>query len=121
LLEEIFRAVPAGVGKGGAIKLASEKMHEVLKYGAKWAVENGYGWKEDLEYIEDKGSEEKYAEPEKVSKKAIDRGKDQLGTLGSGNHFLEIQVVDKIFNPDVARVFWDRTRKSSNCYDSLLA
>lgn len=105
MLEEIFRAVPAGVGKGGAIKLASEKMHEVLKYGAKWAVENGYGWKEDLEYIEDKGSEEKYAEPEKVSKKAIDRGKDQLGTLGSGNHFLEIQVVDKIFNPDVARVF----------------
>lgn len=105
LLEEIFRAVPAGVGKGGTIKLASEKMHEVLKYGAKWAVENGYGWKEDLEYIEDKGSEEKYAEPDKVSKKAIDRGKDQLGTLGSGNHFLEIQVVDKIYNPDVAKVF----------------
>jgi len=105
LLEEIFRAVPAGVGKGGTIKLASEKMHEVLKYGAKWAVESGYGWKEDLEYIEDKGSEEKYAEPDKVSKKAIDRGKDQLGTLGSGNHFLEIQVVDKIYNPDVARVF----------------
>jgi tRNA-splicing ligase RtcB len=105
LLEEIFRAVPAGVGKGGAIKLASEKMHEVLKYGAKWAVENGYGWKEDLEYIEDKGSEEKYAEPDKVSKKAIDRGKDQLGTLGSGNHFLEIQVVDKIYNPEIAKIF----------------
>ncbi len=105
LLNEIFRAVPAGVGKGGAIKLAQEKMYEVLKYGAKWAVENGYGWERDLEYIEDFGSEEKYAEPEKVSKKAIERGKDQLGTLGSGNHFLEIQVVDKIYLPEVAKVF----------------
>jgi tRNA-splicing ligase RtcB len=103
LVDEIFRAVPAGVGKGGVIKLASEKMHDVLKYGAKWAVENGYGWEEDLEYIEDNGNEEKLAQPEKVSKKAIDRGKDQLGTLGSGNHFLEIQVVDKIYLPEVAK------------------
>jgi tRNA-splicing ligase RtcB len=103
LVDEIFRAVPAGVGKGGVIKLASEKMHDVLKYGARWAVENGYGWEEDLEYMEDNGNEEKLAQPEKVSKKAIDRGKDQLGTLGSGNHFLEIQVVDKIYLPEVAK------------------
>ncbi len=105
LLETIFRNVPSGVGRGGKVKLNKNQILEVLKYGAKWAVENGYGWERDLEHIEDKGNEEKYAKPEKVSEKAIRRGMPQLGSLGAGNHFLEIQVVDKIFLPDVAKVF----------------
>jgi len=105
LLEVIFRNVPSGVGRGGKVKLSREQLREVLKYGAKWAVEHGYGWEKDLEHIEDKGSEEKYADPSKVSEKAIKRGAPQLGSLGAGNHFLEIQIVDKIFLPDVAKVF----------------
>ncbi|OYT42269.1 MAG: RNA-splicing ligase RtcB [Candidatus Aenigmarchaeota archaeon ex4484_224] len=105
LLDTIFKNVPSGVGRGGKVKLTREQIREVLKYGAKWAVENGYGWEKDLEHIEDNGNEEKYARPEKVSEKAIKRGMPQLGSLGAGNHFLEIQVVDRIFNPEVAKVF----------------
>ncbi|MCD6371372.1 MAG: RtcB family protein [Candidatus Aenigmarchaeota archaeon] len=105
LLETIFRNVPSGVGRGGKVRLSKEQLLEVLKYGAKWAVENGYGWKRDLEHIEDRGNEERYAKPEKVSEKAIKRGMPQLGSLGAGNHFLEIQVVDKIFLPEVAKIF----------------
>ncbi|MCD6403552.1 MAG: RtcB family protein [Candidatus Aenigmarchaeota archaeon] len=105
LLETIFRNVPSGVGRGGKVKLSREQVYEVLKYGAKWAVEHGYGWEKDLEHIEDKGNEEKYADPSKVSEKAMRRGMPQLGSLGAGNHFLEIQIVDKIFLPDAAKVF----------------
>ena len=60
LLETIFRNVPSGVGRGGKVKLSRDKLFEVLKYGAKWAVENGYGLEKDLNHIEDKGSEEKW-------------------------------------------------------------
>jgi tRNA-splicing ligase RtcB len=105
LLETIFRNVPSGVGSEGKVKLTSEQVREVLKYGAKWAVENGYGWEEDLEHIEDKGSEERYADPSKVSSKAIKRGMPQLGSLGAGNHFLEIQRVEHIYLPNVAKIF----------------
>ncbi|MEM5830565.1 MAG: RtcB family protein, partial [Candidatus Aenigmatarchaeota archaeon] len=95
--------VPAGVGSEGVVKLSASQTYEVLKYGAKWAVENGYGDEKDLEYIEDNGCEEANAQPEFVSQKAIERGMPQLGTLGSGNHFLEIQVVDKIFDREIAK------------------
>ena len=104
LLESFFQNVPSGVGKRGKIRLSFSQLDEVLIKGAGWAVENGYGRKEDLEHLEERGCM-KGANPEKVSIKAKKRGAPQLGTLGAGNHFLEIQRVDKIYLPEVARVF----------------
>jgi tRNA-splicing ligase RtcB len=104
LLESIFQNVPSGVGEVGKIKLSFSQLDEVLTKGARWAVENGYGRKEDLEHLEENG-EMKTANPQKVSNSAKKRGAPQLGTLGAGNHFLEIQVVDKIFLPEIAKVF----------------
>ncbi len=105
LLEEIFRNVPSGVGRGGKIKLSMQEVkNEVLNMGARWAVEHGYGYEKDLEHTEEKGCLE-YADPEKVSVKALQRGAPQLGSLGAGNHFLEVQVVDKIYLPEVAKAF----------------
>jgi len=104
LLESIFINVPSGVGKMGKIRLTISQLDEVLIKGARWAVENGYGRKEDLEHLEENG-EMKTANPAKVSANAKKRGAPQLGTLGAGNHFLEIQVVDKIFLPEIAKVF----------------
>lgn len=105
LLESIFRNVPSGVGRGGKIRLPSSQLkNEVLEAGARWAVEKGYGTERDLEYLEEKGCL-KTANADKVSSKALQRGAPQLGSLGAGNHFLEIQVVDKIFLPEIAKVF----------------
>ncbi|NIM47559.1 MAG: RNA-splicing ligase RtcB [Candidatus Aenigmarchaeota archaeon] len=104
LLESIFRNVPSGVGRSGKIRLSTSQLDEVLANGAKWAVENGYGLEKDLNHLEENGKMEQ-ANPEKVSMNAKRRGAPQLGTLGAGNHFLEIQKVDKIFLPEVARVF----------------
>ncbi len=104
LLNEIFKNVPSGVGRGGKIRLSISQLDEVLQMGAKWAVENGFGTERDLEFIEEKGCL-KYADPDKVSEKAKRRGAPQLGSLGAGNHFLEIQKVDKIYLPEVAKVF----------------
>jgi len=104
LLESIFRNVPSGVGETGKIKLSFSELDEVLVNGAKWAVEHGYGTEKDLEHLEENGCM-KGANPEKVSNEARKRGAPQLGTLGAGNHFLEIQKVDKIFLPEIAKVF----------------
>lgn len=104
LLESIFHNVPSGVGEVGKIKLSFSELDEVLVKGARWAVENGYGTEKDLEHLEEQGCM-KGANPEKVSNEAKKRGAPQLGTLGAGNHFLEIQVVNKIFLPEVAKVF----------------
>jgi tRNA-splicing ligase RtcB len=105
LLEMIFRNVPSGVGSKGKVKVHSiNELDNVLKLGAKWAVENGYGWEEDIKHIEEEGCMEE-ADPKKVSNNAKQRGMPQLGSLGAGNHFLEIQKVDKIYNIDVAKVF----------------
>jgi len=104
LLEAIFQNVPSGVGRGGKVRLSFSQLDEVLVKGAAWAVENGYGKKKDLEHLEENGCM-KSANSEKVSNEARKRGAPQLGTLGAGNHFLEIQRVDKIFLPEVARVF----------------
>ena len=104
LLEEIFHNVPSGVGRGGRIRLTTSQLDEVLELGAKWAVENGYGRERDLEFLEENGRLEQ-ADASKVSSKAKKRGAPQLGTLGAGNHFLEIQKVDKIFLPEIAKVF----------------
>ncbi len=103
LVNQIFRDVPSGVGSEGLIRVAIKEMDQVLVKGARWAVENGYGWPEDLETIEGGGALPG-ANPEKVSRRAKERGAPQLGTLGSGNHFLEIQVIDHIYDPEKAAV-----------------
>jgi tRNA-splicing ligase RtcB len=102
LVDELFRAVPSGVGSEGRLRVTNAELDEIFVKGAKWAVENGYGSKKDLEHCEEGGSLEG-ARGDVVSKKARDRGRPQLGTLGSGNHFLEVQVVDEIYDEESAR------------------
>ena len=104
LIEELFRTIPAGVGSTGRLQLSVDELDEVLIKGAVWAVERGYGTGEDLAFIEDHGRLEG-ADPSKVSTTAKDRQKKQLGTLGSGNHYLEIQYVDEIHDPVAAAAF----------------
>lgn len=104
LIDDLFINVPSGVGESGKIRLSPSEMDEVLAKGARWAVDKGYGWQEDLTFSEENGSMPG-GDPEKVSQKAKARGASQLGTLGGGNHFLEIQRVDKIFAPDIAKRF----------------
>jgi tRNA-splicing ligase RtcB len=106
LVNALFNRVPSGVGAKGMLRLSKERLDEAMVKGARWAIENGYGIKEDLEYIEESGAIEG-ANPRSVSEKARERGKNQIGTLGSGNHFLEIQVARKnnIFDKDIARRF----------------
>lgn len=102
LIHSLFRAVPSGVGRGSNVKLNWQELDEVLKKGAKWAVEKGYGIKEDLEHLEENGCLNP-CNPDDVSKRAKQRGIGQLGTLGAGNHFLEIQKVDEIFDSATAK------------------
>lgn len=104
LMNQIQRDVPSGVGRGGGVKLSPEAMRNVLEKGVKWVVEKGYGEKEDIEHCEESGAMAG-ADASVVSEKAKDRGRDQLGTLGSGNHFCEIQKVEEIFDEKVAKVF----------------
>ena len=104
LLAAIFAEVPAGVGKGGVTKLSRSVLREILVQGAEWAVANGYGREADLERTEENGRMREAA-VDGVSERALERGLPQLGTLGSGNHFLEIQKVDEIFDPAAARAF----------------
>ncbi len=103
LIDTIFKNVPSGVGRTGKIKVSISELDEVLRLGAKWCVENGYGYEKDLEFIEEKG-QMKYADPDKVSNIAKRRGMEQIGTLGSGNHFLEVQYVEEIYEPEIAKV-----------------
>lgn len=104
LLAEIFKEVPAGVGKGGVTRLSRNVLLEVCIKGANWAVDNGYGSRKDLERTEESGRM-KEADPSYLSKRAVERGIPQLGTLGAGNHFLEIQKVAEIYDREVAGVF----------------
>ncbi len=102
LIDELFVAVPSGVGSEGRLRVKDHELDEVLVEGAKWAVENGYGYERDLEHCEENGAMDG-AKPEVVSRKARERGRPQLGTLGSGNHFLEVQYVDRIFDEKAAK------------------
>jgi len=101
LVDSLFHAVPSGVGATGRLKLDAHAMDGVLRHGARWAVEHGYGWAGDLEVIEGGGALPQ-ADPEAVSPEAKKRGRAQIGTLGSGNHFLEVQVVDEIYDARAA-------------------
>ena len=102
LVNSLFVNVPSGLGSEGKIRVSERELNEVMLKGSRWAVEKGYGEASDIEVTEEKGCL-KSANPEKVSPRAKQRGIPQLGTLGSGNHFLEISVVDEIFEPDIAK------------------
>lgn len=104
VVDKLYQRVPAGVGSKGFVKLSRNDFREVVEQGARWCVRNGYGWEEDLSFIEENGCIEG-ADASKISEKAIDRGFNQIGTLGSGNHYLEIQVAkqEHIFDPELAR------------------
>ena len=105
MVDQLFRDVPSGVGSSGAIaKLPRSELERVLVKGAAWAVERGYGSPDDLEHTEDRGALPG-ADPTAVSERAYARGQDQVGTLGSGNHFLEIQVVDEVFDGEAAEAY----------------
>jgi len=104
LVNTLYSIVPTGVGSTGKIKVDLKEEGRILTEGAQWAVNKGYGWNSDIDHCEERGAI-KGADPSKVSNRAYQRGKDQSGTLGSGNHFLEVQVVDEIFRQDIADVF----------------
>jgi len=104
LIEKLFLNIPCGVGGTGKLNLSNKDLKDVLRQGAGWAVENGFGQELDLINCEGGGRIED-ADPDTLSDQALRRGKPQLGTLGSGNHFLEIQVVEEVYAPDAAEVF----------------
>lgn len=105
LVETIFANVPCGLGsRRKDFKLSRSDLEGVMMEGARWAVENGLGWDEDTKHCEENGAMEN-ADPDKVSNSAVNRGLPQLGTLGSGNHFLEIERVDEIYDKEAAKVF----------------
>jgi len=103
LVDALYNKIPCGIGSKGSIRLSKNDERKVLEMGSMWAVENGYGVPEDLHSTEEGGCL-LLADASTISQRAFERGKNQLGTLGSGNHFLEIQVVDRIFNRKVADV-----------------
>src|SRR5437867_5717156 len=102
LVNQVFRDVPCGTGGSGFVQLKEKQLDDVLLRGAQWMVENGYGDQRDAEFAEAGGALGD-ADPGCVSERAKQRGRPQLGTLGSGNHFLEIQYVEQIHHPDAAR------------------
>tara|TARA_Y100000034_G_scaffold29323_2_gene35341 strand:+ start:6827 stop:8245 length:1419 start_codon:yes stop_codon:yes gene_type:complete len=99
----LFDNIPAGVGKKGKKRFSKEELTEVLAGGTKWAVEQGYGVKQDYEHTEDHGCLPN--DPNAISERAMQRGMPQLGSLGAGNHFLEIQKIDQIYKPELAKTF----------------
>ncbi|OYR63297.1 RNA-splicing ligase RtcB, partial [Halorubrum ezzemoulense] len=104
LVDALFEAVPSGLGGGGVIDGDADAIEGALERGVEWAVEEGYGIESDLARCEDEGRRPD-ARPEYVSQKAMDRGRNQMGSLGSGNHFLEVQRVTDVFRGDVAEAY----------------
>lgn len=106
LVDRLFARVPAGVGSSGFVKISQDEFRRAVEQGARWCLKNGYGWEEDLARTEEYGCIEG-ADASKVSAKAVERGYRQIGTLGSGNHYLEIQVIreEDVFDRDLARAF----------------
>src|SRR5205823_3920563 len=101
LVEALYAAVPTGVGGRGSVNLDQRELGRVMTDGAAWAVARGHGTREDLESIESSGAIAG-ADPDAVSCQAIERGMRQLGSLGSGNHFVEVQTVDEVYDAAVA-------------------
>ena len=104
LIDRIFRLVPCGVGVGGRIRVSTGQLDRAVSEGVDWAIREGYGWDGDSEHMEEAGCMRE-ANPDKVSNRAKNRGSSQLGTLGAGNHFLEIARVREVFDEGVAKTF----------------
>ncbi len=104
LADALYRDIPAGLGSTGVIRLKSAEMDAMLRGGARWAVEQGFGTASDLEHIEEGGCM-RGADPAQVSEQAKKRQRDEMGTLGSGNHYLEIQLVTDVYAPEIAAAF----------------
>jgi len=104
IISSLFKKIPSGVGKGTKIKISNKILDEILKDGAQWAVKNGYGTKEDFLKTEEQGRIP-FGNPNDVSQRAKERGITQLGSLGAGNHFLEIDIVEHVFDENVAEIF----------------
>ena len=104
LIDRIFRLVPCGVGVGGRIRVSTSQLDRAVSEGVDWAISEGYGWDGDSEHMEEGGCMRE-ANPDKVSNRAKKRGSSQLGTLGAGNHFLEIARVREVFDEGVAKTF----------------
>ncbi len=104
LIQELFKSIPTGVGASDAIrKLNKNELKALLKKGVPWVIEQGFGSDTDCDYTEENGCFEA-ADPDVISDRALERGQTQMGTLGSGNHFLEVGVVDHIYDPEAAKV-----------------
>jgi tRNA-splicing ligase RtcB len=104
IVNQLFVDVPSGVGSKGKVRVNARELERVLVQGAQWAVGQGMGWAEDPDHLESGGKIDG-ADPGALSERAIQRGRPQLGTLGAGNHFLEVQVVDEIHDEETARAF----------------
>jgi len=104
IVDEMFRNVPSGLGSKAKVRLSGKELEDVLRLGAQWAIEHGYGWEEDVDYLEENGCL-KDADISRVSERAKQRGAPQLGSLGAGNHFLEIQKVAEVYDADAAKAF----------------
>ncbi|MFZ0242549.1 MAG: RtcB family protein [Desulfobacterales bacterium] len=104
LVNALFQNIPSGVGSQGSLQLSVPEEKKVLRNGSRWALQQGLGLNGDLEHTEDGGCLPD-ADPELVSARALERGRQQLGTLGSGNHFLEVGLVEELFDPIVAKAF----------------
>jgi tRNA-splicing ligase RtcB len=104
LVNALYQNIPSGVGSRGSVKLSVKEEKRVLEEGSRWAVKQGFGDNSDLEHTEERGCMPN-ADPDLISDRALERGRDQLGTLGSGNHFLEVGVVEEVYDPEIAKVF----------------
>jgi len=104
LVDEMFKNVPSGLGSKSKVRFSKNELKEILQFGAKYPVEKGFGWNKDVEFLEENGCL-KYADTKEVSEKAIQRGLSQVGSLGAGNHFLEIQKVAEIYDKDAAKTY----------------
>ena len=104
LVDSLFANVPSGLGGGGIVEAGVDTVDEILDRGVEWAVENGYGVPADLHHCEDEGRREE-ADPSAITDRAKNRGKNQIGSLGSGNHFLEVQRVTDVYDETIAAAY----------------
>jgi tRNA-splicing ligase RtcB (3'-phosphate/5'-hydroxy nucleic acid ligase) len=104
VIDALFSNIPVGIGRGGDVRLGHKELGKVLRLGAGWAVKAGFGERSDLSRIESRGAMSE-ADSDAVTGTALDRGRDQVGTLGSGNHFIELGVVEEIYDPETAETF----------------
>ena len=106
VVNKLYERIPAGVVSQGFVKISQKEFRNVVEQGARWCIRNGYGWEEDLELTEENGCIEG-ADSSNISNKAVEHGFNQIGTLGSGNHYLEVQFArpENIFDWELAKAF----------------